>query len=69
MMAQRDAALADSERLHKALRGLTCQEDGTFSALDDDFPDGGEIVLCWPGNRQSWEDARVAIEQHQEATK
>jgi hypothetical protein len=68
MRQQRDAARADAERLAEALERLTCQDDGTFNTLRDDFPDGGDIVLRWPGNRQSWENARAALAAHEKAT-
>jgi hypothetical protein len=31
------------------------------SPLRDDFPDGGDIVLRWEGNRADWEAARAAL--------
>lgn len=36
--------------------------------LREDFPDGGDIILRWPGNKADWEKVRAAIAAAREAT-
>jgi len=51
------------ERLPHLVAAAEALDRLVFMSLRDDFPDGGDIILRWDGNRADWEAAQDALAQ------